>query len=463
MAITTYEGFSAAMMRRPALIIVLIVILGLLLPTESLAQFSDLPQGFNDDPVAEDLGRPTAFDWLPNGDLLIAAQHGTLFRQSGDDPAVPILDLDVGPNGICSFDDANEMGLLGLAVDPDFGNEPGHIFLYYTDRKADGRCANRVSRFTIDDGGSLGNERVLIDNIPAPGGNHNGGDLQFDRNDLLYISVGDGGQDLRDPARTQEDNGNARRLDILNGKILRIQRNGGIPSGNPFTGSGTRRCSGAPVLDGESAGAKAENKKKDRRKKKKKRRRQRRNRSGPVCQEIFATGLRNPFRIAFDPNDNNGPQRFFINDVGTSAWEEIDEGQAGADYGWNVREGPCSVGSISNCQPDNRFEEPRFAYRLQQQKEPFDGCRTITGGAFVPDEAEWASFNGVYLFADFRCGKIFILSDEDPGDPTGVFASGLPLFQGATHLAIGPAPEFALYYTTFDGGGQVRKLVPPQD
>ncbi len=440
-------------------IVVLAVVVGLLLPAEALAEFDNLPPEFDDKPVADGLGQPTAFDWLPNGDLLIAAQDGTVYLQSGADPVQEVLDLNDGSDGICSFDVANEMGLLGLAVDPDFGNEPGHIFLYYTDRKADGRCANRVSRFTIDESGSIGNERVLIDNIPAPGGNHNGGDLQFDRNGLLYISVGDGGQDLRDPERTQEENRNARRLDILNGKILRIQRDGDIPSGNPFTGSGTRRCSGSPVLESQGKSVTAE-KKSHRKKKKKRRRQRRRNRSGPVCQEIFATGLRNPFRIAFDPNDDSGAQRFFINDVGTGAWEEIDEGQAGADYGWNIREGPCQVGSVTNCAPDNRFEQPVFAYRLVNQIDPFVGCRTITGGAFVPDDAGWPEeLDGDYLFADFRCGRIFILTDEAPGEPTEVFASGLPLFAGPTLLAFGPAPEFALYYATFDGGGQVRKIV----
>src|SRR5215208_5041391 len=81
--------------------------------------------------------------------------------------------------------------------------------------------------------------------------------------------------------------------------------------------------------------------------------------SSLICQEIYATGLRNPFRIAFDPNVGTEP-RFFINDVGGGAWEEVDNGLAGADYGWNVREGPCLTGSQTNCPPDNQFTAPIF-------------------------------------------------------------------------------------------------------
>jgi glucose/arabinose dehydrogenase len=167
-----------------------------------------------------------------------------------------------------------------------------------------------------------------------------------------------------------------------------------------------------------------------------------------ICQEIFATGLRNPFRIAFDPNDTSDPQRFYITDVGQSSWEEIDDGQSDADYGWNVREGPCPTGTTTGCAPDSRFLEPVFAYDRS------GGCVTITGGAFVPNDAGWPpEFNGRYLFADFGCGKIFTLLNENAGESALIFATGT----AATSLRFGP--DHALYYTTFDGGGEVHRIV----
>jgi len=422
---------------KAAALLILVVMLGLLLPAEGLAAFTSVPAGFDDQSVASGLPRPTAFDWLPAPEtdrLLVATQGGVLFRVADSSTSpTEILDLQ---GRVCS---SSEMGLLGVAVDPSFSANR-FIYLYYTHKKRRGGCdaahrANRVSRFTMDAEGKPGSEHVLIDNIPAPGGNHNGGDLQFGNDGLLYISVGDGGQDLK-TGEKQNDNRNARRLDVLVGKILRIHPNGTIPDGNPFQGQGTARCA-------STGGAQ----------KQRHNRKRRHRRRSPICQEIFATGLRNPFRIALDSNDTAGEQRFYINDVGGSAWEEIDSGASGADYGWNKREGPCLTGSTTQCPQPSGFVEPIFAYEHQA------GCRTITGGAFVPDVPSWSDYDGVYLFADFGCGKIFALRNETFEQTPEEFASGT----GATHLAFGP--DGALYYATFEGeagvaGGQVRKIVP---
>lgn len=394
---------------------------------------------------------PTAIDWLPDNRILVATKSGNLFRADADGENLTELTL---PIDVC---DDGERGLLGLAVDPEFA-QSGHVFLYYTDRKSGGGCANRVSRFTVGAGDVLGNERILIDNIASPASNHNGGDLQFDRFGLLYISVGDGGVELGNPTQGQDDNSNARRTDILNGKILRLEQNGSIPAGNPFTGAGTRRCSGATTLERAGQGVAAEKHSRKHKKKQRKRKRQR-NRRGPTCQEIFATGLRNPFRIAFDADDASGAQTFYINDVGGGGFEEINEGQAGADYGWNLREGPCRINS-GDCAPDNRFVDPIFAYRHGDDDPPFDNCagtagrRSITGGAFVPAGALWpVPFADAYVFADFVCDRLFGLS----GTGAGLSLEELGRGSGAVHLAFGP--DNALYYTTFDGGGQVNRIV----
>jgi glucose/arabinose dehydrogenase len=452
---------------KPAALLILVVVLGLLLPAQALAEFTDFPGAgdFQDELVVDGVPAPTAIDWLPGNVLLIATQGGVLYRWNGAGAAQQILSL----SGAVCAPSGSEMGLLGLAVDPQFsGNR--FIYLYYTHKKGGGGCdaanrANRVSRFTVDGNGIPGGETVLIDNIAAPGGNHNAGDLQFDRNGLLYISVGDGGS-------TPDT---ARRLNTLNGKILRIDRNGGIPADNPIQGPGTARCSstgGTPSqLQDGTTGDKDEKKRKKKKKAKKKRRgsnkkqhkkqkrRQQRRKDrqdqGPVqgatanCQEIFATGLRNPFRIAFDSNDTDGAQQFFINDVGGGAWEEIDLGAPGADYGWNIREGPCVLGSTTNCTQPSGFSEPIYAYKHQT------GCRTITGGAFVPANSSWPdAYWGDYLFADLACDTIFA-RDATTGAVT-TFATG----SGAIHLRFGPNDE--LYYTTYEGaaGGQVRRIFP---
>lgn len=473
------------MKSKPAALLILLVVLGLLLPAQALAEFA-VPTGLVDEEVVDNVPAPTAIDWLPSGELLIATQGGVLFRSNGADSAEPILDL----SGDVCAPSGSEMGLLGLAVDPDFSGDSGNIFLYYTNRRGDGSCANRVSQFAAGPGGA-GNEQVLIDNIPAPGGNHNGGDLQFDSSGLLYVSVGDGGQDLLTGA-AQNGNGNARRLDLLNGKILRITRDGGIPAGNPFQGIGVR-CSatgmapGAPVAapgatpDTQDKKDRKKNKKgkkrrkgkkgkskkerrQDRREEKQERRKKRRKdaQENPpptgqpapqaLCEEIFATGLRNPFRIAFDPDS---AQRFYINDVGGGAWEEIDNGATGADYGWNVREGPCLVGSRTNCSPDNQFVGPVFAYP-RNGPAPFNGCTVITGGVFVPNNGNnWPdNFDDAYLFADLGCGKLFALRGEGSGATIELFATG----SGAIQLKF---KDGVLYYTTFAGGGQVRRIVHP--
>jgi glucose/arabinose dehydrogenase len=170
---------------------------------------------------------------------------------------------------------------------------------------------------------------------------------------------------------------------------------------------------------------------------------------GTICQESFATGLCNPFRIAFDPNDGSAQQRFFINDVGQSTWEEIDVGRARADYGWPIWEGPCPIGTSTGCTPQSRFVDPIFAY------DRTDGCTVITGGAFVPQSAHWpTAYANAYLFADLGCGSIFALRNESPGQTPEVLSTRT----GAIDLQFGP--DGALYYTTYEGG-QVRRIVAP--
>jgi glucose/arabinose dehydrogenase len=387
-----------------------------------------VPNDFSDTAVANVAG-PTALAFTPDGRMLVTTQGGTLrVVQNGALVATPALDL---TSRVCSD---FERGLLGVAVDPAFATN-NRIYLYYTFMKFGG-CArnasnspvNRVSRFTLPANNvvSPASEVVIVDNIPSPNGNHNAGNVQFGKDGFLYISAGDGGCQLTNPSACGGANQNARRMDIPSGKILRVDTNGVPAAGNPWLNlSGSRRCT-------DPAGVPAG--------------------TGP-CQETFAWGLRNPFRMGFD--SNAAGTRFFINDVGELTWEEIDQAQSGADYGWSVREGHCATGSTTNCgAPPAGMTNPIFDYGRSTN------CASITGGAFVPNGLWPASFNGAYLYSDFVCGRIFVLTPNGSGGFTSSdFATGLGS-NSAVDLVFGPnGGSQALYYTTFAGGGQVRRIM----
>ncbi|HWQ13667.1 MAG TPA: PQQ-dependent sugar dehydrogenase [Roseiflexaceae bacterium] len=389
-----------------------------------------VPAGFADVLVAQ-VASPTALAFTPDGRLLVATQPGDLRVVKGG-ALLPQPALALGVRVCSDF----ERGLLGVAVDPGFAQN-GHLYLFYTFNKH-GQCpsntpaspVNRVARFTMHgDTVDPQSELVLVDNMPSPNGNHNAGDLFFGKDGSLYISIGDGGCDYANDSGCGGANDAARDMHVLTGKILRITRDGGIPLDNPFTGAGTARCN----LEGRTT-------------------------PGTICQEIFATGLRNPFRMAPDP-DAPGT-RFFINDVGQNTWEEIDAGQAGADYGWPLREGPCANGvrcAPPFAAPPAGMTNPVYAYHRATDS---PSCTSITGGAFVPQAAGWpAEYRGAYLYADYGCGKIVRLT---PGSFGGFsltpsdLATGLGL---VIHLTFGPSARGqSLYYTTYSGGGQVRRI-----
>jgi glucose/arabinose dehydrogenase len=210
-------------------------------------------------------------------------------------------------------DTTGERGLLGVAFDPAFAANQ-FVYVYYTATTP--AIHNRVSRFTANGDVALpGSELVLIDLEDSTATNHNGGAIHFGPDGKLYVAVGDG-----------VAGSNAQLLTNRFGKILRINANGSIPTDNPFfaIASGVNRV-------------------------------------------IWAIGLRNPYTFAFQ----SGTGRMFVNDVGQDTWEEINEGVAGANYGWPTTEGPTS-------NPD--FRSPIFAYN---QSEP--GTCAITGAAFYND------------------------------------------------------------------------------
>jgi len=246
-------------------------------------------------------------------------------------------------------DQQNEQGLLGIAFHPDFVSN-GELYLNYT-ASCGGSCEETViSRVTSADGGASfdpASEEVIL-TINQPAWNHNGGNLDFGPDGYLYIGTGDGGQG-NDPWN------NAQNTDVLLGKMLRIDVDGGtpyaIPSDNPFA-------------------------------------------AGGGAAEIFAWGIRNPFRFAFDPVTGD----LWVGDVGQDAREEVTKVELGGNYGWKNVEGfKCNTGDCSS--PD--FIDPIVDYAHQGF-----GSRSVIGGT-VYRGGEVPELYGTYLFSEFYTGQIF--------------------------------------------------------
>ena len=202
------------------------------------------PAGFADALVAS-IPAPTALAFTPDGRMLVSQQTGRLLVYRGGALQGTALDLTATDRVCANF----ERGLLGIAVDPAFASNR-HVYLFYTFKKHDS-CStnqpttdpvNRVSRFVLSDANTidLGSEMVLIDNMPSPNGNHNAGDLNFGKDGLLYITIGEGGVSAT-----------ARQSHILAGKVLRIGADGAIPPGNrrgrPAATSPARRRQARPA------------------------------------------------------------------------------------------------------------------------------------------------------------------------------------------------------------------------
>jgi hypothetical protein len=266
-------------------------------------------------------------------------------------------------------------------------------------------------------------------------GNHNAGDVKFGKDGYLYITIGDGGCDYVSPFGCQDGNFAARDRHTLTGKILRITRDGGIPATNPWAATGDD----CRVTGGTTAGR--------------------------DCRETFSWGHRNPFRFAFDPNAVG--TRFFINEVGGSAYEEINEGMAGQDFGWSCREGMHTRNTTSRSPTSNEctptplnMVEPIFEYSHggfvpgTTAGCPGGGLPTsITGGAFVPNGLWPAAYDNKFLFADYVCGGIFQMGATAPYSTNAAdFGSGFGV-SSITSLRFGPfLSTQALYYTTYAGG-----------
>ena len=401
-------------------------------PPDPLAESQEritVPAGFSETVITNQIAEPTALAFLPNGTLLVTGRKGKVRVIKNGTTLLGGAAIDL-TSKVCP---ERERGLLGIAVDPDF-NSNKQVYLFYTRKHAN--CAfhdvtgakNRVSRFTYNTANdTMSDEVVLVDHMLSWHGWHNGGDLQFGKDGYLYLGVGDSGAKYGG-SNTGWGNDNSRFKSILTGKVLRVDKMTGAPApGNPFMGAGSRRC-GNPA---EPASYPMDNSK--------------------PCQETFAWGLRNPFRIPFKPGTNT----FFINEVGQdigSDWEEINEGKSGADYGWNRNQGKTG---------DAQTTSPIYAYEIGDEVGG-SACRCITGGTFVPASTWPSSYENSYLFGDYTCGVMFKLTKQANGSWTrSTFATG---FGGSSivHMAFGPGPsgQQSLFYTSFNGS-KVARIDPP--
>ena len=322
-------------------------------------------------------GSPTAMEFAPDGRLFVCLQTGQV-------RVIKKGSLLATPFLNLSVDSAGERGLLGIAFDPNFTNNH-YVYVYYTVPTSP--IHNRVSRFTAaGDVAASGSEVVILNlNNLSSATNHNGGGLHFGPDGKLYVGVGENAA-----------NANAQTLSNLLGKILRINSDGSIPTDNPFynTASGNNRA-------------------------------------------IWAFGLRNPFTFGFQ----QGTGRLFINDVGESTWEEINNGTAGANYGWPVTEGPTNNPS---------FVSPIFSYG--HGSSDTTGCAIVGGAFYNPPVLQFpSSYLGKYFFADLCSGWIRVL--DSTARTAGGFATGIN-----TPVDLDVGPDGALYYLARGFNGQVFRV-----
>ncbi len=357
--------------------------------------------------LAVGLAKPVAVAAPPDesGRLFILERDGLLKVMdlaTGTIAAAPALDL----TGQIAID--GERGLLGLALHPDFATN-GRFFLFLS--QPDGTSEIREYRLGADGVAVPGSARTIIEIPQPPFGNHKAGWIGFGPDGLLYATVGDGGSG-GDPLN------NAQNIESLLGKVLRIDvdgddfsadplRNYAIPQDNPFAAM---------------AG----------------------------LDEIFATGLRNPFRAGFDPATG----RFFVGDVGQNEREEINIVGPGDNLGWRLYEGNAPFN------PPGGAPTTGLTFPIHDYTHASGDGRSVTGGNVYRGPSE--ALHGLYLFGDAISSRLFALSDTDgDGSWTRSELTGLVAPTAGTvglPVAFATAPDGAMLVV--DYRGEVFRLDP---
>jgi glucose/arabinose dehydrogenase len=343
-----------------------------------------------------------------SGRLFIVEQPGRIRIYSDTQLlAAPFLNITniVNSNG-------SEQGLLGLAFDPDFETN-GYFYVNYTGN--DGPAGDTViARYHVSDAtpndADEGSALPLL-TIAQPQANHNGGGLQFGPDGYLYISTGDGGGGGDDGSGHNPTIGNAQDLSSLLGKILRIDVSNSsqanpyaIPPGNPFASDGNPN----------------------------------------TRAEIWAYGLRNPWRFSFDRQTGD----MFIGDVGQDALEEIDfqpAGVAGRNYGWRRMEGAQCFNPSSGCQTGS------LILPILEYENPDNACRAVSGG-YRYRGGSYPQFAGVYFYADNCSGEVWGATQNG-----ATWTAGEPIDTAFAITTFGEDEAGELYLA--DHGGKIYRIV----
>jgi glucose/arabinose dehydrogenase len=316
-----------------------------------------------------------------SGRLFVVERHGkvrVILRGQVQLNSFMDIDAQVGSGG-------REQGLLSLAFHPDF-RDNRRLFVNYTNN--DGNTVVAEYRATPDRSQvDLGSAKTLL-TVPQPFDNHNGGQIQFGPDGYLYLGMGDGGG-ANDPQ------GNGQNPGSLLGKMLRISVDDGdsygVPPGNPFVDRPEFR------------------------------------------PEIWALGLRNPWRFSFDRLTGD----MYAGDVGQNAYEEIDFEPAGSpgglNYGWAVMEG-------AHCLREQPCDQTGFIMPIAEYGR--DGGCSITGG-YVYRGSRYPALGGSYFFADFCSGKIWVLRLGEP--------ASVQLESGLNVSSFGEDEAGELYLADFQG------------
>ena len=345
--------------------------------------------------IAGGLAFPLYLTSPPDDERLFVVEKGGTIRiiAGGAVLAEPFLDISAKVAG------RGEQGLLGLAFFPDYATS-GRFVVHYTDLEGD----TRVSAFQVSadpNRADAGSETPIL-SVTQPGPAHNGGQILFGPDGMLYVGLGDGG------SRNGDDRGRGQSLADLLGSILRIDVSGGAgyatPADNPFVGTGGAQ------------------------------------------PEVWSYGLRNPWRFSFDRATGD----LYIADVGETGWEEINRARAadgagrGVNYGWSVMEGP-------DCLQEGCDRSGLASPTVQYDHD--DGC-SVTGGYVYRGEA-LPALQGRYLYGDFCQGWVRSLAaDDESPEPMDEPA----LSPGENITSFGEDAAGELYILT--GNGRVLKIVP---
>ena len=389
-------------------------------------------------------GRPL-FIASPPGDLnrlFIVAQDGFIYiHKRGDPPDVVTTFLDISAI-VQASPNHNEMGLLGLAFDPDYAHT-GLFYVFYSEGPLFGPWFSVVARYSVSADPDVADptSEVRILRYAKPEDNHNGGQLQFGPDGFLYVSTGDGGGGGDQHGTC----GNGESLTTLLGKILRIDVRGIAPVSLAPDCGGTINYR-IPATNPFAGGA------------------------GGSCDEIWAYGLRNPWRSAFDPLNGD----LYIADVGQNCWEEVDylpaPGDGGGNFGWRSMEAThCFNPAMqSNCNPAPvtcagipACNDPSLKMPVLEYSHAVTGGCSITGG-YVYRGCLMPGYSGTYIYGDFCAAFIrtFRIAGgivTNPADVTAQLDPGNTL--GFSLTSFGVDAEGEIYIA--NRGGTILRILPP--